>query len=484
MKFWQKIYLFSIMAFIVVFNLASIMVIERNHSKMLQQEINNTLSENMSINSSVSAIIPLLRIYDSIEYEKSVLTNIANEFVDKNSHSDIYLEIVDEERRTIYSNKESSKLFANMPSDRKELVDLQANEIKYILRDIADRTFLFTANITEINNKKYTFTYIKEVTPLYEERIDQYRFFVKVDIGACLIYMVVMFFISKGLTKPIDKMIRTAKDIAQGNFSERVQLKSKDEIGTLATNFNAMAVVVEAKINELELHNSEKQRFIDNFTHELKTPLTSIIGYANYLKVTKYNEEIFVNGLQVIYSEAKRLESLSIKLMDLILLKEDRFQMVTENLNDLIIEMESSLKMRAASKNIKIITTCDQCSLKLEKDLIKVLIFNLVDNAIKASNELESITIRTFESDGNCVLEVADNGIGIPADHIDKIFEPFYMADKARTRNNNGAGLGLSICQAVASIHHATIEAISEINRGTTIRVVFERRNTQDEVSE
>lgn len=478
MKFWQKICLFSIIAFIVIFNAASIMVIERNHSKMLQQEINNTLSANMSINSSVNAIVPILRIYDSIDYEKTVLTNIAQEFVEKNSGQGNYLEIAGDQNKTIYSN-----LDFDMPTDREEREGLQPDEIRYILRDIGSRTLLFTTNVTDINQKSYMFTYIKDVTPLYTERVEQYNFFVKIDIAACLLYIIVMFFISKGLTRPIDKMVRTAKEIAQGQFSERVKLKSGDEIGILATNFNDMASVVEDKIIELERNNSAQQRFINNITHELKTPLTSIIGYANYLRTTKYDEEAFLEGVNVIYNEGKRLEALSSKLMDLILLTDRQPLMKPANLKEIVAEMESSLRLIASAKQIELELQLEDSPLTAETDLIKVVIFNLVDNAVKASSEKGRITIRTAMQGEACLLEVADAGSGIAEEHLVNIFEPFYMADKARSRNNNGAGLGLSICRSIADLHHAAIEVVSEIGKGTTIRVLFGQHNSVIEVS-
>ncbi|RJX39801.1 sensor histidine kinase [Paenibacillus pinisoli] len=474
MKFWQKICLFSILTFIIIFNAASIMVIERNHSKMLQQEINNTLSANMSINSSVNAVVPILRIYDSIDYEKTVLTNIASEFVRRNSDQGSYLDIADDKDKTVFSN-----LDFTMPREREEREELEPGEIKYILRDIGERTLLFTTNVTDINKKNYIFTYIKDVTPLYTERMEQYTFFAQMDIVACLIYIIVMFLISKGLTKPIERMVKTAKEIAQGDFSERVQLKSRDEIGVLAANFNEMASVVEDKINELERNNGEKQRFINNITHELKTPLTSIIGYANYMRSTKYDEATFLEGLNAIYSEGKRLEALATKLMDLILLKDHQFQMKPDNMMDIVMELEPSLKHIVAPKGIRLVLECEDSRLPLEKDLIKIVIFNLVDNAVKASKEGGMVVIRTLERGGSCVLEIADEGSGISAEHLDKIFEPFYMADKARTRNNNGAGLGLSICRSIADIHHAEIEVDSELQAGTTIRVVFPQ--TQEE---
>lgn len=171
MKFWQKIYLFSILVFVFIFNAASVMVIERSHGKMLGQEINGALSQNMSIHSSVDAIVPILRIYDSIDYEKTVLTNMANEFVAKNSDQRIYLEILDDTNRVIFSNNDFK-----MPEHREELDKLAMDEIHYILRDIGNRTLLFTSNHTEINHKNYVFTYTKDVTPLYQDRMDQYGF--------------------------------------------------------------------------------------------------------------------------------------------------------------------------------------------------------------------------------------------------------------------------------------------------------------------
>lgn len=467
MRFWQKISLYSILTFILIFNLASILVIERNHTKMLQQEIHTMLRENMNLRSTLELVAPLLKIYNSFDYEKTVFTNIGNEFVARNNDRNMYLSIADEMDRRVYSNVDFT-----VPDP--ELNGTAEDEIRYMLSDVDRRTILFTSSLVHINQKKYTIGYMKDVTPIYRERIEQYQFFLKVDIGACLIYVILMFLISKGLTKPIDSMVKTTKVIAQGDFSKRVKIRSKDEIGNLANHFNHMVSVVEDKINELESHNLEKQRFIQNFTHELKTPLTSIIGYANFLRVTKYQEDVFLDGLNVIYAEAKRLESLSLKMMDLILVQEDHFEMTRENLKSVILEMDSALAMKAKEKNIRLVYDCGDCWLRIEKDLMKALIFNLVDNAIKASSEQGTVTIRAYTGPNQVVLQVEDQGIGIAPEHLNKIFEPFYVSDKARTRSYNGAGLGLSICQSIARLHHGTFEVTSEENMGTTITVRFE----------
>lgn len=469
MKLWQKIYLFSILPFIIIFTLASVLIIERNHSKLLQQEIDTTLRENMSIRSTMEAIVPFLKIYRSPDYEQTVWTTIGNEFVAKNSDHTMYLNIIEEPNRVAYSNID----FA-IPQKWEELQSPAKDEILSILSDVGERTILFTSSLVDLNDRKYSIRYMKDVTAVYEERVEQYQFFMKVDIIACLLYLILMIFISKGLTRPIERMVRTAKVIAQGDISKRVDVNTKDEIGNLAENFNRMVQVVEDKINELELNNLEKQRFIHDFTHELKTPLTSIIGYANFLRVTKYQEDVFVDGLNVIHDEAKRLESLSLKMMDLILIREDHFELSKENLKAVLDEAEPVLTMKAKERQIQIAIDANDCWMEMDKDLMKMLIYNLVDNAIKASAEQDTITIKVYGEEQRCVLVVADQGIGIAPEHLDKIFEPFYVSDKARSRRYNGVGLGLSICQSVARMHHGTFEVASEENVGTTIKVIFE----------
>lgn len=469
MKLWQKIYLFSILPFIIIFTLASVLIIERNHSKLLQQEIDTTLRENMSIRSTMEAIVPFLKIYRSPDYEQTVWTTIGNEFVAKNSDHTMYLSIIEEPNRIAYSNID----FA-IPQKWEELQSPAKDEILSILSDVGERTILFTSSLVDLNDRKYSIRYMKDVTAVYEERVEQYQFFMKVDIIACLLYLILMIFISKGLTRPIERMVRTAKVIAQGDISKRVDVNTKDEIGNLAENFNRMVQVVEDKINELELNNLEKQRFIHDFTHELKTPLTSIIGYANFLRVTKYQEDVFVDGLNVIHDEAKRLESLSLKMMDLILIREDHFELNMENLKAVLDETEPVLTMKAKERQIQIAIDAKDCWMEMDKDLMKMLIYNLVDNAIKASAEQDIITIKVYGEEQRCILVVTDQGIGIAPEHLDKIFEPFYVSDKARSRRYNGVGLGLSICQSVARMHHGTFEVASEVNVGTTIKVIFE----------
>jgi signal transduction histidine kinase len=283
-----------------------------------------------------------------------------------------------------------------------------------------------------------------------------------------------MYILSKYITNPIDKLINTTRIISKGNYSERVAINSKDEIGILSDNFNEMASTVESKINELEIKAEEKQRFIDNLTHEIKTPLTSILGYTDFLRSISYNEEIFIEGLNNIFKEGKRLEELSWKMMDLVLFKKENFKMEKQNIKNILEDLKDILNPKLQSKNINLIICSEEYEIVVEKDLIKNLISNFIDNSIKASKEGSNIYLNVYKNkEDKIVLEVKDEGMGISKEDLPNVFEPFYMVDKSRTRANNGAGLGLSICAEIAKIHEAELEIQSEINKGTTIKIIF-----------
>ena len=218
----------------------------------------------------------------------------------------------------------------------------------------------------------------------------------KLDILICSLFAVFMFFISRLITKPINTLIASTQKISLGQYSERVRIKSKDEFNVLSNHFNLMAQTVEDKINELEVSNIEKETFINNLTHELKTPLTSIIGYANLIRTSKYNEELFFEAADYIYKEGKRLEQMAFKMMDLIYAKTQEIKLTPEKIMRIIYEVEKSLIVKLKDKNIDLIIEGEECILDVDKDLIKMALCNLVDNAIKASENNSKIYLKSI----------------------------------------------------------------------------------------
>lgn len=281
------------------------------------------------------------------------------------------------------------------------------------------------------------------------------------------------------IISPVNKLIKSTQKISDGNFNERVDINSKDEIGILAKNFNYMTSVIEDNINELKESSEDKQKFIDNLSHEIRSPLTSIIGYTDYLITNKdFDEETF-KALNYVYKEGKRLEKMSSKLMDLIVIRKEKPKMKYESIKEILEEIKASMVPRLRDKNIDIVVSSEESSILMDKELIIILIKNFIDNAIKASGEGSKIYVNAYLNIVP-IIEIKDRGVGIPRDDIKKIFEPFYMVDKSRDRRNNGVGLGLSICAKIAEIHNAEIKVESEVGIGTTVRIEFNNMEVEE----
>lgn len=469
MKFWQKIFIYHFILFVIIFNLGGVFLIESMHSLSLDREIERGLSEHLSIYSGMELIGKYRLAYDE-KFNKDMLCVTMKDFFKSFHDEKIHIEILDRYNNTVFSN-----LDFHVSKEREELKNPYVDKRKYVIRDVGDKTFLFITNLLDAGGEELKFTYVREVTHIYEDRKKVYYFFIKLDIIISIMLACGTYILSKRITKPIDKLVHSIQIIENGNFSERVNIQSNDEIGVLSNHFNKMTGVIEEKMNQLKKNIDEKQRFIDNLTHEIKTPLTSIIGYADFLRNTKYNEDAFSKGLNSIFKQGKRLEALSSKMMELIIFKKENFVMRKENIKNIVLEIKEVLKPKLQNKNIELIISGQDMEISMEKDLIENLIINLIDNAVKASQDNSKINIKLYENkNSKPVIEVSDEGIGIKEQDLPKVFEPFYMADKSRKKLNGSAGLGLSICNEIAKIHKAKLSIESKINIGTNVKLIFD----------
>ncbi|MGG7177577.1 ATP-binding protein [Clostridium paraputrificum] len=473
MKFWEKILLCMLITFEVFFIPTSIYLFNSNFELNLSEEINSSISEHNRICSFIESNLYLLKIQQNqndykMQVDKENIDSMINRYLDNLGKQDILFEVIDEKENIIFSN-----LNIDTTTYREEL-NIYENKINYLIRDCDDKNYLFIAKKINLDNYYYKVSYIKDISNTYMNRKYLLNLLLRLNLIVSIVLVIITIILSKFIVNPINKLIKSTKIIAEGNFSERVKVTSQDEVGMLSKHFNDMANVVEEKIDELERLAEDKQRFIDNLAHELRTPLTSIIGYADFLRTTKYNEELFIESLSYIYDAGKRLEKLSCTLMDLIMLRKNDFEMRFENIKELLLETKNDLYFKLKDKNIGLEIICDDINLSINKNLIMILITNLVDNAIKVSSPGDKIYLRSYKYDENLiVLEVKDRGIGILKEDIDKIFEPFFMVDKSRERANGGVGLGLSLCSHIAQIHNAKISVDSSIGNGTTIKIGF-----------
>ena len=220
---------------------------------------------------------------------------------------------------------------------------------------------------------------------------------------------------------------------------------------------------------------AEKQELLMGaLSHEMRTPLTSIIGYSDTLRHVKLKDEQKDRALEHINREGKRLEALSGKMLQLLgLYQNHAIQMEMTTADDLLNHVIDMEKEQAEKKTVHLRMECEAFSMKMDPALMESLLINLIDNALKATDAGGSIWVKAYEKAGKKIFEVSDTGIGIPEEELGKITDAFYMVDKSRSRKEGGSGLGLALCVKVAELHGGFLQIESQPGEGTTVRAVF-----------
>lgn len=228
--------------------------------------------------------------------------------------------------------------------------------------------------------------------------------------------------------------------------------------------------------NEDLIKNAKmRQEFTANVTHELKTPLTSISGYAELIGTGLASGEDTVRFAKGIQSNANRLLMLINDIIRLSELDSNEDELVTENVSlyqlaKVCVEM---LEPNAEKHKVSIAMKGRECSIEANRMMMEELLYNLCDNAIRYNNENGSVTVEVYPEGEHVVLSVSDTGIGIPKAYQERIFERFYRVDKSRSKSTGGTGLGLAIVKHIIEKHNAKLELDSDIGKGTAMRIIF-----------
>ncbi|KEI03082.1 HAMP domain-containing protein, partial [Clostridium botulinum] len=282
MKIWKKIFLCTLILFIVVFNGAGIIVIENIYHKNMDISVKSALNNEKDIINLIYLNSDLLQGYIGDD-----LWNILKNYIYSDSNEIKNIEIFNDKNKQILK---TSNL--NIPNDREELKNEHMDKIKFLIRTINSKKYVSVVSMIKIGTGSYKIVMSKDITYVNQDRIDNYKIFLLLSLVVTLILAIGLYIISKKITNPIESLIEVSNSIRKGEYNKRAYYKKNDEIGVLSQNFNSMMTVIEDNICELKQVNDEKQRFIDNLTHEMKTPITSIIGYSDLLLKSNINDEI------------------------------------------------------------------------------------------------------------------------------------------------------------------------------------------------
>lgn len=307
-----------------------------------------------------------------------------------------------------------------------------------------------------------------DVTREFTEHARQLRQYLMVEGVALVLALTAAALLAWALTRPLRRLESASRDIAAGQYDRRVEVSGGGEFARLAQGFNTMAGAVESHMEALRRQNESRTRFVAAFTHELKTPMTAILGYADLLRSGEQPADVRQLAADYIYHESTRLEHLSRELLTLLGVEEGPPPALRpEGVQGIFGDALRSLPDLGG---VTVESHCPPGAKVLgNRALLSDLIRNLILNAAAATAPGGTITLGCERQGSGWRLKVQDTGRGIPPEDLPHVTEAFYMADKSRTRARGGSGLGLSLCAAIAAAHGSKLAIESEPGRGTCV---------------
>lgn len=461
MKFSWKVFFSTVITIIITFCIGGYLLISSLFQFAYDREIVTAKDENQMLQFAFAtawSVMPISYQNATDDMIEQIALSIKNNTIGENTK----IRISNEKQEVIYDNTKLS-----IQGDL--LKHIQKENRGYTVLKIENEYYTQTACILNMDEKQIYLESFRNITAIFVQREEQYRIYEKLIVGLIVVNGLFSYILSIWLTYPIKKLSKVTRQIANGNLGYRAKNKRRDEIGRLAEDFNLMADHLENKICELEAAAKRQDDFIGSFAHELKTPLTSIIGYADMLRSSKMSEEMSFISANYIFKEGKRLESLSLKLLDLIVLQQKELQKKRYSAVKLLEEVEGISLPIVKNRNITMNVEAEEENLFIEEDLMKTVLLNLIDNAKKGIEKSGTIFLKGKKVETGYCIMVVDNGKGIPEEEVAHITEAFYMVDKSRAREKGGVGLGLSICERIMHLHQGTMKIESKLGEGTTI---------------
>ncbi|GAB6189709.1 HAMP domain-containing sensor histidine kinase [Marinitoga arctica] len=426
-----------------------------------QKSIFNNLIEKMTTYSQESQIM-IMKELNGKKYSEvfDILKRIApfySELISKKY--DVDVEIYDIQKKLLNNNLSNKKYFIYL--DLHYAINGMKN---YIFKKDENNILFFTSPIFFNNETIGAIRFIynmKEEMNLYNN-IKISLFFL--GILSIIILTILNYIFSTSLIRPIKTLINESEKVSQGNFNVRIELESNYEINSLVNSFNKMIDKIEHYIESLKKEKQKQKNFIDNMTHEFKTPITSILGHAELIPKLK-NEKDRAISINYIISEGNRLLNLVEELLYVSKLNKNSFvfDFKIYNIKTIINECLNIMNPKFKKYSIKIYTNILDKKILLDFEKIKEVILNILDNAIKHS-QCDTIKIYSYSKNNMYFLIIEDNGIGIS--NIENLFNPFMTKKKGKS-----FGIGLCVSKEIIKKHNGEIHIDSELNTGTRVYI-------------
>ncbi|MEG2848314.1 MAG: HAMP domain-containing sensor histidine kinase [Bacilli bacterium] len=310
------------------------------------------------------------------------------------------------------------------------------------------------------NNNYYIFITLNMIDHFFDISIP-----LKINFIIIIFTGIVLFSaVAKTIVSRVKNITLASKKVEEGDYSVRINDNGKDEISNLSENFNSMIV----KIDKTEIM---RQEFVANVSHEIQSPITSIMGFSTLLQSDCLSEEDKVMYAKIIEEESRRLSKLSENLLKLTSLDNEQNTIKKENfyLDEQIRRVILMMESQWTKKNLNFNVELSKVKIYADKDLMEQVWINLIGNAIKFSNDYCDIDVEVKRVNNEVKASIRDYGIGINREEMNQIFDRFYQAEESR--RVEGSGLGLSIVKKIITIHEGSINVKSTVGEGTEFTI-------------
>ena len=381
MKFWLKITICMLCLMALIFGIGGSAIINLSFENILSAETENAQTAYKRLISTIYVMNETNGWTKANDLKDLIISLDANGVVDFD-----FLR-VRTAHETIYTSNSNASFFIN----KTEGVDNEHCSVDIRKSDL-DEYLIQISGMVTVDNTDIKIDAVRDISYIYEMQEKQtgiYRGVFIVMVSLCLILCPL---VSYYLTKPLSRLSKTAKEIASGKFSSRSRIKTEDEIGKLSKEFNNMAEHIEQNINDMESMLKAREEFMGSFAHEMKTPMTSIIGYADLIRSGVLSDEEKAEAANYIFNEGRRLEKLSLTLLDILVLGNEEPNLTENSPSDLAAGIVKNLKPILKKENVDIYFKGERGKCVFDSVLVSTLIMNLIDNSRKSAFVTHTIT--------------------------------------------------------------------------------------------
>ena len=479
----RKISIKFLIGFFLIFSFSFVVLNQTVKEFIRTSNQNLVTSELVGLKNNSNVYVRQAFLINHFSSNELYFGEIAREIATNLNHTtDSSIGVYTVEGKLLYA-PDSSIFQQQMQSDLQQAID--GNTAYSITYDRNKTTVLFSYPVVIDGSKVGILRFYKDFSSLYEQtgQIRQITLYIALAIFAAAFLF--SYILSRHITIPLTRLTQASTEVKNGNLDIRLHFKRRDEIGRLAENFNDMIDQISRQIHIIEkdrdhlkeLHQQEK-RFFDNITHELKTPLTSILGYAELIRMNGEKDRVFFDkGMNHIIEESRRLHAMVLKLLEVsrknIMINE--FERVDIGL--ILRDVCESMTIRAQryKKTIEY-EMSEELIMLADGDRIRQLFINLIDNAIKYSLPFSAVSVKAVRAEEKIRLIFSNPSDPIEAGHLSRLLQPFYPAHSDRAEEGS-VGLGLSIVKSIVEEFAGSILITNEHNE-TIVTVEFKALET------